>query len=291
MKLVTFTHAGSTRIGKLVGCFIVDLAAVCPDLPKTMVDFLATGDAGMERVRIALGTPANRIPLADVRLEAPVPNPSKYLAIGMNYRDHVEEAVRKGIKTPDTQIWFNKQVSCINGPFSPVLMPTMSEMLDYEVELCVVIGRTCKNVDSVDAHSVIAGYMVANDFSVRDVQWKSPTWTLGKSFDTHGPLGPYLVTADEIVDPHNLWMHLAVNGEERQSNSTNLMVYNIFEQIEFLTRIMTLQPGDLIATGTPMGVGAAMDPPGYLKVGDIVRAEIENIGVIENLIAADSTFE
>jgi len=284
MKLVTFTHDGRTRIGKLDGDMIVDLSVAAPDLPTDMKSLLELGASGMDQARAV--SAAGTLALADVRLEAPVMNPSTYLAIGMNYQDHVEESARKGIKTPETQIWFNKQVSCINGPYDPVVKPSISDMFDYEVELCVVIGQTCKNVALEDAHSVIAGYMVANDFSVRDIQWASPTWTLGKSFDTHGPVGPWLVTADEIADPHALKVYLTVNGEERQNNTTALMVYNIYQQIEHLTKIMTLRPGDLIATGTPMGVAAGMETPKYLKVGDVVRAEIEGIGAIENKVVA-----
>lgn len=284
MKLVTFTHAGKTRIGKIDNDYVIDLSRANSDIPPNMVDFLRSGNQVMQMARNVVAAVSDKIPLAEVKLEAPVQNPSTYLAIGMNYQDHVEESARKGIKTPETQIWFNKQVSCVNGPYDLVVMPSMSEMLDYEVELCVVIGKTAKNVAAADAHSVIAGYMVANDFSVRDVQWKSPTWTLGKSFDTHGPVGPYLVTADEIENPHDLKMRLTVNGEERQNNTTKLMVYNIYQQIEFLTSILTLKPGDLIATGTPMGVAAGMNPPVYLKPGDVVRAEIEKIGFIENNI-------
>lgn len=284
MKLVTFTHAGSTRIGKIENDYVIDLSRSNPQIPSNMIDFLRGGNKLLQMARNVVAAVSEKIPLSEVRLEAPVQKPSTYLAIGMNYRDHVEESARKGIKTPETQIWFNKQISCVNGPYDPVVMPSFSDMLDYEVELCVVIGKPAKNISAADASSVIAGYMVANDFSVRDVQWKSPTWTLGKSFDSHGPIGPYLVTADEIDNPHDLRMRLMVNGKERQNNSTSLMVYNIFQQIEFLTKILTLQPGDLIATGTPMGVAAGMDPPVYLKVGDVVRAEIEKIGFIENKV-------
>ncbi|WP_424192008.1 fumarylacetoacetate hydrolase family protein [Ampullimonas aquatilis] len=284
MKLVTFTHAGRTRIGRVDGNMIVDFSVAQKLIPMDMLSFLKLGGVAMTMAREAKSSIEALIPLSEVKLEAPIPNPSKYLAIGMNYRDHVEESARKGIKTPETQIWFNKQVSCITGPFDSIEMPRISEMLDYEVELCVVIGKICKNVAWEDAHSVIAGYMVANDVSVRDVQWASPTWTLGKSFDTHGPVGPWLVTTDEIPDPHNLHILLTVNGEERQNNTTSLMVYNIYQQIAHLTQIMTLQPGDLIATGTPMGVAAGMSTPKYLKVGDVIRAEIEGIGVIENKV-------
>lgn len=286
MKLVTFTHAGSTRIGKLEGQQVIDLSVACPQLPRDMRSFLQQGAAAMALARAAEPVAGAALALAEVKLEAPVPHPSKYLAIGMNYRDHVEESARKGIKTPETQIWFNKQVSCVTGPYDPVQLPAMSDMLDYEVELCVVIGQTCKNVPLEQARSVIAGYMVANDYSVRDVQWASPTWTLGKSFDTHGPVGPWLVTADEVADPHALHMQLWVNGELRQDNYTGLMVYNIDQQIAHLSQIMTLEAGDIIATGTPMGVAAGMTPPRYLKAGDVVRAEIAQLGAIENTIVA-----
>jgi len=283
MKLVTFTHSGSTRLGKVLGDRVADISIACPGLPRDMRSLLAMGESAMAQLR-QINDAGNALKLSEIKLEAPIGNPSKFLAIGMNYADHVEEAARKGIKAPDTQVWFNKQVSCITGPFDPVVKPKISDMLDYEIELCVVIGKRCKNVKAEDALGVVAGYMVTNDVSVRDVQWASPTWTLGKSFDTHGPIGPWIVTPDEIADPHKLRMRLTVNGEERQNNFTGLMVYNICQQIAHLTSIMTLEPGDLIATGTPMGVGAAMDPVGYLKVGDVVRAEIEGIGGIENTV-------
>ena len=289
MKLVTFTTGGKTRIGKLFNeKTIVDLSTALPNLPTDMRAFLDAGDAAMDLVRNVNESSGVTYSLADVTLEAPVQNPSKYLAIGMNYKDHVEESLRKGIKMPETQVWFNKQVSCVSAPFADIDKPQVSDMLDYEVELCVVIGKKCKNVSEKDALSVVAGYMIANDVSVRDVQWKSPTWTLGKSFDTHGPVGPWLVTADEIADPYKLRMQLFVNGEKRQDNLTGLMVYNIHQQIAHLTSILTLYPGDLIATGTPMGVAAGMETPKYLKVGDVVRAEIENLGHIENKVIAGS---
>jgi 2-keto-4-pentenoate hydratase/2-oxohepta-3-ene-1,7-dioic acid hydratase in catechol pathway len=284
MKLVSFLHQERRRIGRLFDDQVLDLSVACPGLPTDLRGLLAAGDDAMAQVRAAEPVAHAMIPLAAVRLLAPVPDPSKYLAIGMNYRDHIEESARKGIKTPETQIWFNKQVSCVCGPLDPVHKPAISDLLDYEIELCVVIGRTCRHVSEADALSVVAGYMVANDFSVRDVQWASPTWTLGKSFDTHGPVGPWLVTADEVPDPQALRMRLLVNGEVRQDASTALMLYGVRQQIAHLTRIMTLYPGDLIATGTPMGVAAGLQPPRYLAVGDVVRAEIEGLGHLENRV-------
>lgn len=287
MKLVTFTHQGSTRIGRLIDEKVLDLSSCCPELPTDMRSLLEAGESAMDKVRATTADASAMLPLNAVTLRAPVLNPSKYLAIGMNYRDHIEESARKGIKTPETQIWFNKQVSCVAGPYDDVHMPIISSMLDYEVELCVVIGKTCRHVSEGNALSVVAGYMVANDYSVRDVQWASPTWTLGKSFDTHGPVGPCLVTADEIADPQALRMRLLVNGEVRQDNSTSVMLYGVRQQIAHLTKIMTLYPGDLIATGTPMGVAAGMNPPKYLQLADVVRAEIEGLGYIENRVVAE----
>lgn len=287
MKLVTFSCRGRTSIGKIAGDRVIDLAASDAHLPGTMLELLAGGPTLLERARRVEVEQAPSYPLADVRLDAPVPNPSKFLAIGMNYRKHVEEAKRAGIEVPDTQVWFNKQVSCVNGPFDPVHMPKVSDKLDYEAELGVVIGRRCRHVQARDARAVIAGYVVMNDVSVRDWQRRSPTMTLGKSFDTTGPLGPWIVTDDEVPDPHALTMRMLVNGEVRQQIKTDQMIFDIFDQISYLSTVMTLEPGDLLATGTPSGVGAAMTPPCFLKVGDVMRVEIDGIGHIENTVVAE----
>jgi len=187
-----------------------------------------------------------------------------------------------GIPTPTSQFWFNKQVSCLNGPFSAIEKPIASEKVDYEIELGVVIGRRCRHVRAADARSVIAGYLIVNDVSARDWLPRSPTFTLGKSFDTHGPIGPWLTTDDEIADPLDLEMKLTVNGEVRQHDRSNDMIYNIYEQIEYLSTVMTLEPGDILSTGTPSGVGAASNR--FLKEGDVVRLEISGLGFIENRI-------
>ena len=287
MKLVTFSCRGRTSIGKIHGDQVIDLTAADASLPTTMRELLTGGPALMDRARNVDPERSPSYPLADVRLEAPVPNPSKFLAIGMNYRKHVEEAKRGGIEVPDTQVWFNKQVSCVNGPFDPVHMPKVSDKLDYEAELGVVIGRRCRHVSAADARSVIAGYVVINDVSVRDWQRRSPTMTLGKSFNTTGPNGPWIVTDDEVADPHTLSMRMLVNGEVRQEVSTGEMIFNIYDQIAYLSTVMTLEPGDLLATGTPSGVGAAMQPPSFLKVGDVMRVEIDGIGHIENIVVPE----
>ncbi len=287
MKLCTFSHHGRVSIGKLVASQVIDLPASDASLPNTMLALLQSGTQAMQRTSALVAASSVTIPLADVQLLAPVPNPSKYLAIGMNYAKHVAEAVAAGINVPETQVWFNKQVSCINSPYGDVHLPIASNKLDYEVELCVVIGKRCRHVKADDAPSVVAGYMVANDVTVRDWQMRSPTMTMGKSFNTTGPIGPWIVTADEVPDPHSLAMRLLVNGQLRQAESTSCMVYNIWQQIEHLSTAFTLEPGDLIATGTPSGVGVAMKPPQFLKIGDVIRAEITGIGHIENRVVAE----
>ncbi|MFM0304231.1 fumarylacetoacetate hydrolase family protein [Paraburkholderia sediminicola] len=288
MKLVTFHCRGHRSIGKVEGTQVIDLPASDRSLPGTMLELLQGGPALMQRVRDVRAAEAVTYPLADVRLDAPVPNPSKFLAIGMNYRKHVQEAIAGGITVPDSQVWFNKQVSCVNGPFEPVQMPRVSDRLDYEAELGVVIGRRCRHVSEADAPSVIAGYVVCNDVSVRDWQLRSPTMTLGKSFNTHGPFGPWIVTPDEIADPHALQMRMLVNGECRQEVSTGEMIYNVWQQIAYLSTVMTLEAGDVIATGTPSGVGAANKPPRFLGVGDVMRVEIDGVGHIENVVVAEA---
>ncbi|MGH8552686.1 MAG: fumarylacetoacetate hydrolase family protein, partial [Methylococcales bacterium] len=204
---------------------------------------------------------------------------SKYLAISLNYGEHIAET---GRDRPDYPSFFNKQVSCVIGPGASIHRPRVSHKLDYEGELAMVIGKRCRHVPKTQAASVIAGFLIANDVSVRDWQIRSPTFTLGKSFDTHGPIGPWIVTADEISDPHNLRVQTWVNHEQRQSFNTSEMIFNCFEQIEYLTTVMTLEPGDIVSTGTGSGVGVRMKPRGYMKPGDVVRIEIEGIGILEN---------
>jgi 2-keto-4-pentenoate hydratase/2-oxohepta-3-ene-1,7-dioic acid hydratase in catechol pathway len=284
MKIATFTQAGRTRIGKVLGEEILDLSSACPQLPTTMVGLITAGADALRQAQEAGN--GDRYALRDIRLEAPVPNPQKFLAIGLNYEDHAEEARKAGIKIPEHQVWFSKLNSCISGPFDPIVKPSFSDKLDYEVELGVVIGRRCKNVTAAGALSVIAGYTVCNDVTVRDWQHRTPQWTLGKSFDTHGPFGPWIVTADEIADPQNLNIRLLVNGEVRQQASTALMIHSIAAQIEHLSQAVTLEPGDVIATGTCAGVAIGMNPPRFLQPGDVVRAEIEGVGAIENRVVA-----
>jgi len=284
MKLARFSTAASdtVHIGRVDGDEVIDLSGV-PGVGTSLRALIPQLPELRDRLAAASGP---RHALAGVHLHAPIDDPQKFLGIGMNYKEHAAEAAAAGIPTPTSQLWFNKQVSCIVGPHDDIVKPSISDELDYEIELGVVIGQRCRHVSVEDARSVIAGYLVTNDVSVRDwLQKRSPTFTLGKSFDTHGPIGPWLTTDDEVSDPLDLHMTLSVNGEVRQDFATNDMIYDIYEQIAYLTQVMTLMPGDILATGTPAGIGA---PTGrFLKVGDVVRGEISGLGSIENHVVAE----
>ena len=288
MRLVTFRHREETKVGAVDGDRVTDLSTLLPPVQSwNLIALLEQGADGLVRAAELIASDRATLTTGEVELGAPVLRPGKYLALGLNYKKHAEEAERKGIKTPKRQVWFNKQTTCINGPYSPIHKPAASDKLDYEAELGMVIGKRCRHVKAADAAAVIAGYLVCNDVSVRDWQMHSPTWTMGKSFDTHGPIGPWLVTADEVEDPHRLRVRCLVNGETRQDGSTDEMIHSCYDMIEYLTTAFTLEPGDVIATGTPAGIGAAMEPPQFLKVGDVVRCEVEGIGHIENEVVLE----
>lgn len=278
MKLATFTHGGRTGIGVVLGDEVVELAAAAPGLPDEMSALLSAGREALAAAEAAAAK-APRIPLDDVHLLAPLPRPPKLLAVGLNYAEHVAEA---GLEPPAVPHIFNKQVTCVTGPYDPVHLPRASKLLDYEGELAFVVGRRCRHVPRERAAQVIAGYTVMNDVSVRDWQLRSPTITMGKSFDTHGPMGPWLVTADEVGDPHSLGLRTWVNGELRQDASTKELIFDCFAIVEHLSTAFTLEPGDVVTTGTPSGVALGMKPPRWLEAGDVVRIEIERIGQIEN---------
>lgn len=259
---------------------VVDLSeADAPQEPARALD--AIGQGGLE----ALAVDAPRLSLADVQLLSPA-TPRKYLAIALNYADHIAEM---GMEAPEVPVFFNKQVTCVVGPGADVHMPKVSTFLDYEAELAVVIGKRCRHVPVERAHEVIAGYTCANDLSVRDWQGRARTMTLGKSFDTHGPLGPWLVTPEEVGDPQDLRIRCYVDDEPRQDASTAEMVFDCFQQVSHLSEAFTLEPGDVIATGTPAGVGLGRKPvrENILHVGQTVRVEIERIGELVNTVVEE----
>jgi len=284
MRLCVFEATDRTGPGLVLGDEVADLRAVAPHLSTCPVDILAAGPAGIEAIDRAVKS-APRLPLSDVKLKAPLARPGKILGIGLNYRDHAKET---GREPPTTQMWFNKQSTSLHGPFDPVLMPAVSSALDYEVELVVVIGKRGRHVPRERAHEIIAGYATGCDYSVRDWQRATPTMIMGKGFDTHAPVGPWITTPDEAGDVGRLSLKCWVNGELRQDGNTAEMIFDIPAQIEHLTKAFALEPGDLIFTGTPAGVGAAFTPPKFVKVGDTVRVEVGGLGAIEAVIAQET---
>ncbi len=278
MKLVSFLYNDFPAIGAVVNNDVVDSTGD-KDIPDNMIDFLATGALALERMHALIESGRNRIPLQNVRLQAPVPRPGKFLGITLNYADHIEET---GREKPEFPTFFTKQSTCVIADGDAIHRPVVSEKVDYEGELALVIGKRCRHVPLEKAHEVIAGYTIVNDVSVRDWQIRSPTFTLGKSFDTHGPMGPWIVTADEIGNPHQLELSTWVDDERRQHSNTRHMIFNCFEMVAYLSQAMTLEPGDVISTGTPSGVGVKMKPRGYLLPGQTVRVEIEKIGALSN---------
>lgn len=294
MKLVTYVlsgagdgaaNGGDARIGLLKDDGVFDLARHLPQAPKTMAGLLEALPAlAADLARIT--TAAADHGLREVRLLAPIPRPGKILALGLNYRDHALEA---NMELPKVQTWFAKMPTASNGPFDAIDLPRVSTKLDYEAELAIVIGSKVRHATREQAKAAIAGYCCANDVSVRDWQLRTSQFVVGKSFDTHCPFGPWITTADEIADPQALAIRATVNGEVRQDSNTREMVFDVYAMVEHLSQAMTLEPGDLLLTGTPAGVGAVSKPPRYLKAGDVVRIEIEGLGAIENTVAPEAT--
>jgi len=272
----------SPRLGLVKDDEVVDLRAGEPNLPADPTNLLDAD--GRAELAAAAERSATRVPLSDITLLAPIPRPPKFLAIGLNYMDHVNET---GREPPAHQLWFNKQSTSVVGPGAPIHVPRVSAWVDYEGELGFVISRRCRHVPAGRAREVVGGYLVVNDVSVRDWQARTPTMTMGKSFDTHGPCGPWIVTVDEIEDPQDLRLRTWVSGELRQDASTKEMVFGVDQQVEHLSTAFTLEPGDLVSTGTPSGVGAAAKPPRWLVPGDSVRIEVEGVGALENPVIAE----
>ena len=276
MRWITWISNGDIRSGLLDGEEIIDLGH------RPVIDWLASGQTPELTQRA-------RVPLGDVRLLAPVPRPGKILGIGLNYAAHAAESTSfAGLAGDTVQKWFNKQVTAANGPFDPVELPAVSQQLDYEAELVVVIGRTGRHVPAERALEIVAGVACGSDYSVRDWQKASATMIMGKGFDTHAPFGPAIVTLDELPALETLAIRGFVNGELRQEGVVGQMVHSIGQQIAHLTAAFTLEPGDVIFTGTPAGVGAGFEPPRYLCDGDRFRVEIDGVGAIENEIVTEN---
>ena len=283
MKLVTFKSDDNEGIGSLELDAIIPFKEE-PSLPIDMLSFLEAGDTAIKKAEDLCKNPKSKISFSEVKLLAPISRPPKIIAIGLNYADHLEEvrAAGREMETPVVPMIFNKQSLSATGPYEDVHDPKVSEMLDFEGELTFVIGKKCRHVPKEKAHEVIAGYTIANDLSVRDWQLRVPTFTIGKSFDTHCPFGPAIVTPDEISNPHNLDLITEVNGEQRQSSNTKNLIFNCFDLVEHLSTAFTLEPGDLVLTGTPGGVGVVEGK--FLKKGDVIKISISELGHIENKV-------
>lgn len=283
MKLITYTKGVKQEIGSIENDIIVPFSQI-KDLPTNMLSFLEEGKEAFDAAKSLCNEPKETIKLSEVQIKKPIARPPKIIAIGLNYADHLEEirAAGRDMETPEVPMIFNKQSLSANGPYDDIERPVISDKLDYEGELTIVIGQKCRHVSKDDANKVIAGYTIANDVSVRDWQMRVPTFTIGKSFDTHCPFGPAIVTKDEIPDPHNLNLKTEVNGEVRQQSNTKHLIFNCFELIEHLSTAFTLEPGDLILTGTPSGVGVVENK--FLEADDIVKISISKLGYIENKV-------
>ncbi len=276
MKLATYDAGAGPQLGAVVGDRIVPLGT---GLPGEMAALIAAWPKVQPQVRAVVAAGDGALPMAQVRLLAPIRRPGKIMAIGLNYADHIAES---NLGTPEHQVWFSKAPTAANGPYDPIQVPKVSQALDYEAELVAVIGQGGRHITREDAPAAVFGYCCGNDATERAWQHRTPQWVLGKSFDTHAPFGPWITTADEVPDPHALGIRCLVNGEERQSSNTRHLVFDVWDQIEHLSHAMTLEPGDLIFTGTPGGIGAAMKPMRFLKDGDRVRVEIDGLGALDN---------
>ena len=293
MKIVRYTHRGNESFGVLKeDSEIIDLLKLSKlqgrSVPSNIDGLISLGSDAesllKELVDDLLNNRKEKVVLKQntVHLKAPVVNPPKIICLGLNYKDHVKEA---GAVLPNEPIIFMKPRTAIIGPDDAVVKPRFVNELDYEVEMAAIIGKKGKNIPISEAKEFIFGYTVFNDISARDIQFKDKQWTRGKSFDTFAPIGPCIVTNEQLGDSANLRLQTRVNGEIRQNSSTSLMLFNVYEVIYHLSRVMTLEPCDIIATGTPGGVAAFMKPERkFLKLGDTVEVEVEKIGILRNKI-------
>ncbi len=291
MKLVTFAYRGEERLGALQssdgGEWVVDLNQADPRLPADMIGYLQGGGEtrALAEKALAAANPGQRLARSAVTLKAPLPRPGKIIAIGQNYLEHAKES---GASKAPFPIIFAKYTNSVIGSGEPIVIPTAVTKPDYEGELAVVIGRRGRNIPEAEALSYVGGYMPLNDVSARDWQNRTSQWVIGKTCDTFCPMGPALVTADEVPDPQNLHLRTVIGEEVLQSGFTGDMIFSVAHLIADMSQVMTLEPGDVIATGTPPGVGAARTPPRWLRPGDVVRVEIDGVGILENPVVAES---
>jgi acylpyruvate hydrolase len=289
MQLVTFVQGGAQRLGALAQrdgqAAIVDLNRADSRLPSDMIAFLAGGDTSRALAKQVLAAPPPDAVLerAGVRLAAPIPRPGKIICIGLNYRDHAAES---NAVLPEFPVVFAKYANTVIGPGDAIVLPRVTEQVDYEGELGIVIGARVRDVPEDAALACVAGYLPVNDVSARDYQMRTSQWTIGKTFDTFAPMGPALITADEVPDPHNLDLRVTIGDEVLQNSNTRHLIFTIPQLIAYLTSVMTLEPGDVIASGTPAGVGSARTPKRWLRAGETVCVEIERLGRLENPVVA-----
>lgn len=286
MKLVRFRGGDGVRIGVLVGEDVVDLQALGCWHNDSMRAFLDGGEALLAQVREAIAdAPGDAVlPVAAVSLLAPIADPQKVICVGQNYRDHCLE---QNQPLPKSAILFAKFPTAITDPGAPIVLPRISEKVDYEAELAFVIGRRGRHITEEEAPAYVAGYMCLDDVSARDIQSADGQWVRAKSFDTFAPIGPCLVTTDEIPDPHVLDISLTLNGETMQRSNTSNLIFNVFNLVAYISQTLTLEPGDIVTTGTPGGVGVFRDPQVFLKPGDTVSVTIQGIGTLTNPVVAD----
>ena len=284
MRFVTFKNGTNVEAGVMMGGQVFGLAGAGF---HSVLSVIEGGADAMDRVtRWVQHTPANEEPdMEDIQLRAPIPRPAKVICIGLNYRDHAEEA---RLPIPEVPTVFAKFRTAITGAGQPIILPKNSEKVDYEAEFALVIGRRGRHIKAADWQKYVFGYTMMNDVSARDFQMATSQWTMGKTFDTFAPLGPEVVTTDEIEDPQNLDISLTLNGQVMQKSNTSQMIFGIPRLIEFLSSVFTLEPGDIIATGTPAGVGFARKPPVWLKAGDSVTVRVHGLGELTNPVVAEA---
>ena len=282
MKLVNFLYKGEKNIGALLDDGVCSFKSISDKYFMSMMEFIEQIDDLSPKVSKFINSNPEVIPLSEIEFLPVIERPGKVLAVGLNYKDHAKET---GMDLPKVPMIFTKQSTSVLGHQGEIHKPKVSDAVDYEGEMAFVIGKKCRHVSKEDALDVIAGVTICNDVSVRDWQIASPTFTMGKSFDTHCPIGPYIVTMDEISDIHNLKIKTYVNDELRQDSCTDQLIFDCFDLIEHITKAFTLEPGDIIATGTSSGVGVVLGK--YLVPNDVVRIELENVGTLENKVVLE----